>query len=464
MMIQTKPELPETGPELIQIGQTLTQALQSGLIRNQDTSLIFYDFTFLEQRIQRLPAGFPPETLHGLAVKACPLARILKWSSRINQSVGVEAASAGEVMLALNCGFSPDRIVYDSPVKTREEIAFALDKGIRINIDNLQELERIHDYIKRQGAGWKPKSSIGLRINPQVGLGSILESSVAGEYSKFGVPIRSRKQEIEKAFLTHEWLIGLHLHVGSQGCPVSMLVDGTGILYDFMLEINEKRIHRGFAPLSVFDIGGGLPVSYHPGSNPPVIEDYVDWIRQRAPGLFSDSFAPVADPESTEQEQNNAGRSRVQLITEFGRWTFTNAGWTVSRVEYVKDDPQVKTAMLDVGADLFVRECLNPRDWQHEYAVFDAAGHLKSGVDVKPYNLAGPLCFSGDIIARDVQLPEVAEGDFLVIRDTGSYTYSMWSRYNSRQTPRIVGYYEEGARFEILKERETPEETTTFWE
>lgn len=459
-----KPEFRETGPELQQIGRTLAHALQTGLIRNQDSSMIFYDLTFLEQRIQRLLASFPTETLHGVAVKACPLARILKWSSRIDQSVGVEAASVGEVMLALNCGFSPDRIVYDSPVKTREEIAFALDKGVRINIDNLQELERVHDYIIRQGTGWKSNSSIGLRINPQVGLGSILESSVAGEYSKFGIPIRSRKKEIEKAFLTHEWLIGLHLHVGSQGCPVCMLVDGTGVLYDFMLEINEKRTHQGFAPLSVFDIGGGLPVFYHPGSDPPVIEDYADRLRQRAPGLFPDSITPGADPDSPGIEKTIAVKNRVQLITEFGRWTFTNAGWTVSRVEYVKDDPRVKTAMLHVGADLFVRECLNPKDWQHEYAVFDRTGRLKTGLDQKPYNLAGPLCFSGDIIARDVHLPEVAEGDLLVIRDTGSYTYSMWSRYNSRQTPRIAGYYEEGTRFEILRERETPEETVKFWE
>lgn len=463
-MTPVKHELQDTGPALQQIGQTIEKALRSGTLRVQDTSAIFYDLTFLEQRIRRLIDCFPAGTLHGLAVKANPLSQLLKWCNQLDRAIGVEAASAGEVALALKCGFQPDRIVFDSPVKTREEIAFALDTGIRLNVDNLQELERIHDYVIRKGPGWQTQSTIGLRINPQVGMGSIAESSVAGEYSKFGVPIRFRREAIEQAFLTYSWLTGLHLHVGSQGCPVSMLIDGIGLLYDFMMEINEKRLHQGFLPISVFDIGGGLPVSYHPGSNPPVIEDYANRIRHRAPGLFSDSFAPGADPESPEQEKNNAGRSRVQLITEFGRWTFTNAGWTVSHVEYVKEDPLVKTAMLHVGADLFVRECLNPRDWQHEYAVFNAAGHLKSGVDVKPYNLAGPLCFSGDIIARDVQLPEVAEGDFLVIRDTGSYTFSMWSRYNSRQTPRIVGYHDDGSRFEILRERESPEATTTFWE
>jgi diaminopimelate decarboxylase len=120
--------------------------------------------------------------------------------------------------------------------------------------------------------------------------------------------------------------------------------------------------------------------------------------------------------------------------------------------------------MIHVGADLFVRECLNPRDWSHEYAVFDGNGNLKTGLDDVPYNLAGPLCFAGDILAREIGLPPVEAGDYLAIRDTGSYTFSMWSRYNSRQTPAILGYRNGGKRFEVIRRRETPEETIRFWE
>ncbi len=178
------------------------------------------------------------------------------------------------------------------------------------------------------------------------------------------------------------------------------------------------------------------------------MEDYVSTIRQRAPALFNTS-------------PDNQLTASFRLITEFGRWVFTNPGWTVTRVEYVKHDPGVNTAMLHVGADLFVRECLNPQDWQHEYTVFDDHGRQKEGTDILPWNLAGPLCFSGDIIAKNVQLPRIEEGDYLVIHDTGSYTFSMWSRYNSRQTPRIIGYCND--EFEILKERETLEELSAFW-
>jgi diaminopimelate decarboxylase len=284
-------------------------------------------------------------------------------------------------------------------------------------------------------------STIGIRINPQVGIGTIEESSVAGEYSKFGIPIKSKREELTAAFLNHPWLTGVHLHVGSQGCPMELLLSGIGILYDFVGEINEKRKEAGHLPVTVFDIGGGLPISYRSDQVPVSMETYALEIADRFPSLFTSHFS---------------------LLTEFGRWVHVNAGWTVSRVEYVKRDPGINTLMIHAGADLFLRECLNPLNWQHEYSVFDKTGNLKSGVDSNHYNLAGPLCFSGDILARDVELPVTEEGDYLVIHDTGGYTLSMWSRYNSRLTPRVVGYA--GEVFEILKERESFEELAGFWE
>ena len=294
----------------------------------------------------------------------------------------------------------------------------------------------------------RPGQLVGLRINPQVGVGKILESSVAGLYSKFGVPVRFKRKELEEAYLTYPWLTGVHLHVGSQGCDVGMLVEGIGILYDFITGINPKRAAAGLPPVTTFDIGGGLPISYHSREIPPDMADYVSRIRVRAPELFNPPEA--GHPYS------------YRMITEFGRWVFTNPGWTLSRVEYVKHDPGVNTAMLHVGADLFLRECLNPQVWQHEYSVYDKNGNLKTGLDPVPWNLAGPLCFSGDIIAKGVHLPPVEEGDFLVIRDTGGYTFSMWSRYNSRQMPRILGY--KGDEFEVLKERESVDKLLGFWE
>ncbi len=424
------------------IGNTLRSALLSGMIREEDTSAILYDLSYLESRIKHLTSCFPENTLHGIAIKANPLVRILEFMKGIAPNIGAEAASIGEVTMALKTGYRPDQIVYDSPVKTMQELEFALKTGLHINVDNLSELNRVAMIYQSRSANVTSTGSVGLRINPQIGLGTILESSVAGEYSKFGVPLRHQRAQLEQAFLTHAWLTGVHLHVGSQGCPMEMLVDGIGALYDFTMVVNAKRRNANLHAIDVFDIGGGLPVAYNTISAIPSMEEYVGKIRRRAPQLFNTTV--------------------FKLITEFGRWTCTNAGWTVSRVEYVKHDQSINTAMLHVGADLFLRECLNPKDWHHQYTLFDREGRIKEGKDVNLWNLAGPLCFSGDMLAKEVCLPPVEEGDYLVIHDSGGYTFSMWSRYNSRQTPRIIGYRED--RFEILKERETLEELLGFWE
>jgi diaminopimelate decarboxylase len=416
------------------IGKALRSAISNKLIREEDSLVMFHDLAFLKERILSLKSVFSPHTLHGVAMKANPLRKILDFLLPLG--AGAEVASVGELKLALKAGYPPERIVFDSPAKTWQDLEYALQAGVHINIDSLAELERVAVLKERKVSS----GTIGIRINPQVGVGTIAESSVAGEYSKFGIPVKSRRKELENAFLTHAWLTGVHLHVGSQGCSMELLLDGIGVLYDFVNEVNEIRKSAGHPPISIFDIGGGLPVSYKGDQVPVSMEDYAGAIQNRFPLLFTSHFS---------------------LLTEFGRWVHVNPGWTVSSVEYVKRDPSVSTLMIHAGADLFLRECLNPACWPHEYSVFDNTGNLKTGMDTVPYNLAGPLCFSGDILAKNVFLPVVEEGDLLVIHDTGGYTFSMWSRYNSRQTPRIIGY--SGEQFDILKERESFEEMEGFW-
>jgi diaminopimelate decarboxylase len=416
------------------IGNALRAALSGGFLREEDSLVMFHDLSFLRERIHRLKAAFPPHTLHAIATKANHLRKVLEFMLELG--AGAEVASLGELNLALAAGYTGRKTVFDSPVKTWQELEFALSCGVHINIDSLSELRRVAMLKQKTGS----ESTIGIRINPQVGTGTIEESSVAGVYSKFGVPVTSQRKELENAFLTYPWLTGVHLHVGSQGCSLDLLLNGIGVLYHFVDEMNEKRKMHGMEPISIFDIGGGIPVPYKHDQIPFSMEDYARAISTKFPSLFTSHFS---------------------LLTEFGRWVHVNAGWTVTRVEYVKRDPGINTAMIHAGADLFLRECLNPRDWQHEYSLFDKSGNLKSGKDMNPYTLAGPLCFSGDILARNVVLPSAEEGDYLVIHDTGGYTFSMWSRYNSRQTPRILGY--SGDDFSILKERESFEELAGFW-
>lgn len=409
-----------------------------GLIKNDDTALIFYDLTFLEERIRNLVALFPPNTLHAVAIKANPLVSVLKKLYRMD--VGLEAATLPELYLAEKTGFSPNRIVYDSPCKTVEELEYALRLGVHLNADSLAELDRIDAVLTKT----ERKGSVGIRINPQVGTGTIATTSVADEYSKFGVPLKENRQALIDAFVKFDWLNGVHLHIGSQGCPVEMLIAGVEIALDFIREVHQVFAWKGIQRrINIFDMGGGLPVSYQREIAPVPMAVYRDALQRRCGELFSGEF---------------------KLITEFGRYLHANTGWTVSRVEYVKPGAELKTLMIHVGADLFIRKCYQPEYWNHEITVFDRNGQLKTGKDSQKYVIAGPLCFAGDMIARGIELPEVEVGDYVLIHDTGAYTLSMWSRYNSRQIPKVIGYFDDGASIEILRERESLSDLFEFWQ
>lgn len=195
-------------PEPEQIGHALRMALGNGYFRPEDTAAIFLDLYGLDHRIAYLIDCFPAGTLHTVAIKANPLAGVLQRLSGI-ANTGAEAATAAEVTLALRSGFPAERVVFDSPVKTASELVMALEKGVHINADNIEELERINTMILNRPSDTPLKGTIGLRINPQVGSGTIAETSVADSYSKFGVPAVSKKEEIIRAFLRYPWLTGV---------------------------------------------------------------------------------------------------------------------------------------------------------------------------------------------------------------------------------------------------------------
>ena len=404
-------------------------ALAEGLFRDQDTAVMLYDLDRLAANFAALAAAFPSRTRHAFAVKACPLPPILQFLAGLG--AGAEAASLPEIHLALAAGFDPSRIVFDSPAKTGEELRLALLLGLFINADNFDELARIDALAT--GLGVVPRG--GLRINPQAGLGRIKATSVAGRYSKFGVPISAR-DAIRNAFARYPWLGGLHVHVGSQGCPLELLVAGVGTVFDLAGQIEQEQ---GPDRLTVFDLGGGLPAAYRDGDTPPTPAGYAAALAVRCSGLLD---------------------GRLSLVTEFGRMLIAPCAVAASRVEYVKRQPGHRTAVLHLGADLFVRECYNPKVWPHRTRLLDSGGQAKEG---RPglWHLAGPLCFSGDFPIRQARLPAIAPGDIVVIEDVGAYTLSMWSRYNSRQMPRVLGFGQ--GEFSVLREREAPQEVVRFW-
>lgn len=414
-----------------------TALQQEDLINESDTAVLFYDLSFLSERITSLKNSFPSNTLHAIAVKANPLTGILKQFK--DTGIGLEVASFPELYLAEKVGFAVDKIVFDSPSKTQKEIEYALKSGVILNADSFAELDRI-EKIKRTT---ESKSIIGIRINPQVGPGSIISTSVADSISKFGISINDNRDKLKEYFLKYDWLKGIHVHIGSQGMPVSLMIDGIRKVLSFAHEVNryleQNSINR---KIEIFDIGGGLAVSYYEDGKAVSMEEYQSILKENFEELFNGQF---------------------KLITEFGRYIHANAGWAASKVEYVKREREYNIIMTHVGADLLLRKCYNPDDWHHQITIVDKEGKLKTGKDKNRYIVAGPLCFGGDVIAKDLELPIVEEGDYVFIHDIGAYTLSMWSRYNSRQIPKVIGYRQDDKHFEVLKQRENKEDIFEFW-
>jgi len=410
---------------------TFSRAINEGVIKSHDDTVVFYNLSRLSDVIDSLRTAFPPTTLHTMAVKANPLVEVLKQVRAAGH--GAEVASLGELELALAAGFPVEAIVFDSPVKTRGELEVALKMGIRINANSLGELARIDGLYATLGS----RSQVGIRINPETGAGSIDSTSVAVQQSKFGVSLNESRAALARAFSEYPWLSGLHLHIGSQGMSFEQLLEAVRMVYDLFIELREN------AKIRFFDIGGGLPAKYRESDVPTQFNEYAAALLKHCPRLF--------DPD-------------VTLVTEFGRSIHASCGWVMSRVEYVIEHvDSTATLFIHVGADMFLRKAYRPDDWHHDISVCDSNGQLRTG-SKRVFHVAGPLCFAGDFLDRNVYLPaNLGEGDFIIIHDSGAYTFSMWSMYNSRQFPAVIGYYGAGESFSCLRPRQSLEQIVDFW-
>ena len=415
--------------------ETLFRAVaNSGLLTDDAKSFLVHDLDRMRLRLRHLQEVFPNNTQHTLAIKSNPLVRVLRCA--VGCGFGLEAAGIEEVHLALAAGCPPDRIVFDSPAKTLNELAFALREGISINVDNFVELARIERL--REGIR-SSDSAIGLRINPEVGKGNIAITSVGNLGSKFGVPIDRCRSEILDAFTRNAWLTGLHVHAGSQGCGLDLLAEAVCRIETLRHDIQTRTGRK----LQRVNIGGGLPTVYTKDDEAYPPEDYVDKLREVAPSLFQFDGT---------------------ILTEFGRAIQAGCGLAFSRVETVRPigAADFPLAVQHLGADFLMRPVYHAQQWRHEYYVLDSTGQLKQG-DEREHCLAGPLCFAGDLLAKSIQLPEVNEGDWIVVRDCGAYTLSMWSRHCNRAIPTVFGYSESDDDVSVLRAGETARDVVRFW-
>lgn len=419
--------------------QAVRAAVEEGLL-GPDTPVVgLLDVTGIRESAAALRAAFEAVTapgtpvLHAFAVKATPLVPVLRLLDE--EGVGAEVASPGELALARAAGVPPERTVLDSPAKTPGELREALALGIALNADNPQELERIDALVKSSGG---PSAPLGIRVNPQVGGGSIEALSTATATSKFGVALRDAgaREWVVRAYLDRPWLTRLHAHTGSQGIPLTLMAQGVRETYRLAEEINERAGRR---QVDTLDIGGGLPVNFASDATTPTYAEYARVLREAVPGLFD---------------------GRYGLVTEFGRSLLAKHGTVVARVEYAKSAGGRAVAVTHAGVQVATRTVYAPGAWPLRIAAYDGKGRPKEGPAVVQ-DVAGPACFAGDLLAVGRSLPLLEQGDYAAALDTGAYYFAHHYAYNSLARPGVYGFGPDGTgglAFAVVREPQTVEE------
>ncbi|MFI9078528.1 diaminopimelate decarboxylase [Streptomyces sioyaensis] len=413
-------------------------AVAQGLVGPAEPVAGLLDIAGIRRSAAELRAAFEEFTapgtpvLHAFAVKAASLVPVLRLLAQ--EGLGCEVASPGELALARAAGVPVARTVLDSPAKTRAELREALALGIAVNADNPEELARIDSLM----ASAPSSAPVGLRVNPQIGGGSIGAMSTATDTSKFGVGLRDEgaRDWVVRSFLARPWLTRLHAHVGSQGMPLELMTAGVGALFALAEEINERAGRR---QIDTLDIGGGLPVNFSSDAVTPTYREYVAQLHATVPGLLS---------------------GRYGLVTEFGRSLLAKHGTVLARVEYAKSAGGRPIAVTHAGAQVATRTVFAPESWPIRVAAYDAEGRPKTGAPVAQ-DVAGPCCFAGDLLAENRPLPLLESGDHAAVLDTGAYYYSTHFAYNSLPRPGIYGYAADPdgtVRFATVRTPQTLEE------
>jgi len=388
----------------------LQAAIKAGYLDDEQVLAAFVDITGLAGTISTLQKAFPEYFFHTFAAKANPMSCALAFVKE--HGMGCEVASPGELEQALRAGFEPQKIVYDEPAKTKTVLEKVLRRGISLNIDNFQEFDRVSVLI---GDG-NCSSRIGFRINPQVGAGEISAMSTATVTSKFGIALEDEgnRQAIIDCYKGNRWLTSLHTHVGSQGCSLELMTDGIRKVVDLAEDINEAV---GFQQIEVLDIGGGLPVNFDSEEARPSFADYAAALQANVPELFSGKYT---------------------VKTEFGRSIFAKNGFIATRIEYTKNSGGRQIAISHAGAQIATRTVFMPDYWKIRLSVFGPSGEVKKG-NLVSQDVAGPLCFAGDLIGTERMLPLIEPGDFVVLHDTGAYYFSSPFYYNTLNAPAVYG-------------------------
>lgn len=334
-----------------------------------------------------------------------------------SEGAGIDTVSSGEIFLALEAGFSPNQILYTGTSVSDEELAYILEKNVAINVDSLSQFKKM---LKKT-----VPSTLSVRINTEFGAGHHEYTVTASKTSKFGVDEKTAIEIYRMAKNTRVENFGIHMHIGSGILQVDPFIRATQKL----LEVAET-IHKELGiSFNFVDIGGGIGVPYKPEEKEVNMESFAE----KLTGLFKEKVAEY-------------GLGQPELWLEPGRYLVAESSILLTKVNMIKETPYKKFVGVDAGFNTLIRPAM-----YGSYHHIVLANRLNES-SVENYDVVGPLCESGDVLARDRLLPKISEGDILAILNAGAYGYSMSSQYNSR--PRAAEVLVKDGCFELVREQE----------
>ncbi|BAI60931.1 diaminopimelate decarboxylase [Methanocella paludicola SANAE] len=335
------------------------------------------------------------------------------------EGAGADAFSDGEIYLARLAGIPAQKILFTGNSKTDAELAYAVEAGVMVSIDSHDELISLSHIAKAHGK----TMNVAFRVNPEISGDTHPKLATGLKISKFGIP----RQEIVDTYKEASKLpginpVGIHCHIGSQILEVSPYVETVNRMMDLVAQISK------FVDLEFVDIGGGFGIPYQKDVKAPTPQDYAKAILP----LYRKRCKEIGiSPE---------------LHIEPGRYIVADTTVLLTHVNTVK-----KAYSTFIGVDAGFNTLIRPAmyDSYHEVVVANKADKKSAST----YTVAGPICESGDILARDRKLPQVKKDDIIALLDAGAYGFCMSSQYLAR--PRSAEVLIHDGQAELIRKRET---------
>lgn len=386
------------------------------LAETYGTPLYIYSAATFRRHFEAFDSAFKGlDHLTCYSVKANSNLSVLKLLA--DMGAGMDVVSGGELFRALKAGVPAEKIVYSGVGKRAEEIRQALEAGILMfNVESLAELHKIDEVAGELGK----IARISIRINPDVDPQTHPYISTGMKKNKFGLDIDHSLEAYKTAMeLGNIEPVGMDCHIGSQLTNIDPFLEALDKLLKFYKKLQDMGLE-----IKYLDLGGGLGISYD-DEQPP------------HPTEFGEALAAKLKDVP------------LKVILEPGRVIAGNAGIMVTEVVYTKSNPTKNFLIVDGAMNDLIRPSL--------YGSYHRIAEVEqNGREVKEYDVVGPICESGDFLARDRELPGIEQGERIALFSAGAYGFTMASNYNTR--PRACELIVDGDSVSVARKRETYED------